>query len=106
MTEQAFITLHRDSIIGNINYPGRININYDATGPGTGRITGVSITNRALQGSTTPELGSTLAKLTSLRFKIDNVPFTLSILSSSSISTGVDNCGTIATSRENGLLRS
>ena len=80
MTEQAFITLHRDSLVGNINFPNRININYDVTGPGTGRITGVSITNRALQGSTTPELGSTLSKLTSIRFKIDNVPFTLTVV--------------------------
>jgi hypothetical protein len=83
MTEQAFITLHRDTLVGNINFPNRININYDVTGPGTGRITGVSITNRALQGSTTPELGSTLSKLTSIRFKIDNVPFTLNVLSRS-----------------------
>lgn len=83
MTEQAFIALHRDSLVGNINFPNRININYDATGPGTGRITGVSITNRALQGSTVPELGSTLSKLTSIRFKIDNVPFLLTALSRS-----------------------
>jgi hypothetical protein len=83
MTEQAFITLHRNNLVGNINFPNRININYDVTGPGTGRITGVSITNRALQGSTVPELGSTLSKLTSIRFKIDNVPFTLIALSRS-----------------------
>jgi len=85
MTEQAFITLHSSNIVGNINYPNRININYDATGPGTGRITGVSITNRALPLSTTPELGSTLAKATSIRFKIDNIPFILRITSRSRI---------------------
>jgi len=85
MTEQAFITLHSSNIVGNINYPNRININYDATGPGTGKITGVSITNRALPLSTTPELGSTLAKATSIRFKIDNIPFILSIRSRSRI---------------------
>jgi hypothetical protein len=83
MTEQAFIALHRDTLVGNINFPNRININYDVTGPGTGRITGVSITNRALQGSTTPELGSTLSKLTSIRFKIDNIPFILTVISRS-----------------------
>lgn len=83
MTEQAFISLHKNDIVGNINFPNRININYDATGPGTGRITGVSITNRALQQSTTQELGSTLSKLTSIRFTIDNVPFILNVLSRS-----------------------
>lgn len=85
MTEQAFITLHSNNITGNINYPNRININYDAIGPGTGRITGVSITNRALPLSTTPELGSTLAKATSIRFKIDNIPFILRITSRSRV---------------------
>lgn len=87
MTEQAFIALHSNSIVGNINYPNRININYDATGPGTGRITGVSITNRALPLSTTPELGSTLAKATSIRFKIDNIPFVLNVTSRSRITS-------------------
>lgn len=79
MTEQAFITLHKNDIVGNINFPNRININYDPTGPGTGRITGVSITNRALQQSTIQELGSTLVKVTSISFKIDGVPFTLRV---------------------------
>jgi hypothetical protein len=79
MTEAEFINIHL--IPGGINSISTINVNCDVT-PGTsnGVVTGITVTNKAVQGASTFEdLESVLEEVQRIKFKVGTTQYSLNI---------------------------